>query len=165
MSRGCLKGKDSFSCQRRRNPCQRRAIIIENGVNENSILKNRLTRGWHGRGSLVKEKSLTRWFSELGILAYSAPNRSRTCTPLDIRTWNVRVYQFRHRGLEFVPRTRVELACRNRHHPLKVACLPISPPGLKIGCKDTTFFNAVTTLRKILSFFSSHYLISYFWSV
>ena len=31
----------------------------------------------------------------------------------------------------FVPRTRVELARRNRHHPLKVACLPIPPPGHK----------------------------------
>ena len=53
-------------------------------------------------------------------------------------------------ALVIVPRTRVELACRNRHHPLKVACLPISPPGLEIGGKDTTFFNAVTTSRKIL---------------
>ena len=27
-----------------------------------------------------------------------AQDRSRTCTPLDTRTWNVRVYQFRHLG-------------------------------------------------------------------
>ena len=31
--------------------------------------------------------------------------------------------------LFFVPRTRLELAHRNRHYPLKVACLPISPSG------------------------------------
>ena len=29
----------------------------------------------------------------------------------------------------FVPRTRLELARTNVHYPLKVACLPISPPG------------------------------------
>ena len=28
-----------------------------------------------------------------------AQNRTRTCTPRDIRTWNVRVYQFRHLGI------------------------------------------------------------------
>ena len=28
-----------------------------------------------------------------------------------------------------VPRTRLELARLNRHYPLKVACLPIPPPG------------------------------------
>ncbi len=38
-------------------------------------------------------------------------------------------------GLEFilnrivVPRTRLELTRANAHHPLKVACLPIPPPG------------------------------------
>ena len=30
----------------------------------------------------------------------------------------------------FVPRTRLELTRANAHYPLKVACLPISPPGL-----------------------------------
>ena len=42
-----------------------------------------------------------------------------------------------------VPRTRLELARRYRHYPLKVACIPISPPGLlsfKSGCKSTLFF-------------------------
>ena len=29
-----------------------------------------------------------------------------------------------------VPRTRLELAQRFRHYHLKVACIPISPPGL-----------------------------------
>ena len=28
-----------------------------------------------------------------------------------------------------VPRTRLELAHRNRHQPLKLACLPIPPSG------------------------------------
>ena len=32
-------------------------------------------------------------------------------------------------GFELVPRTRLELAHRNRHQPLKLACLPISPSG------------------------------------
>ena len=36
--------------------------------------------------------------------------------------------------LFFVPRTRLELAHRNRHQPLKLACLPISPSGQ--SCKD-----------------------------
>ena len=30
---------------------------------------------------------------------------------------------------KIVPRTRLELAHRNRHQPLKLACLPISPSG------------------------------------
>ena len=39
-----------------------------------------------------------------------AQNRTRTCTPRDIRTWNVRVYQFRHLGiLEKYSRTNVLL--------------------------------------------------------
>ena len=37
--------------------------------------------------------------------------------------------------LFMVPRTRLELAHRNRHYPLKVACLPIPPPG-RIRMKD-----------------------------
>ena len=32
------------------------------------------------------------------ILNISAQNRTRTCTSLNTRTWNVRVYQFRHLG-------------------------------------------------------------------
>ena len=50
-----------------------------------------------------------------------------------------------------VPRTRVELACRNRHYPLKVACLPISPPGLDLRGKSTTFFE---TCKRFFHFFS-----------
>jgi hypothetical protein len=39
---------------------------------------------------------------------------------------------YKKRGIAasfFVPRTRLELAHRNRNQPLKLACLPISPPG------------------------------------
>ena len=50
-----------------------------------------------------------------------------------------------------MPRTRVELACRNRHYPLKVACLPISPPGLDLRGKSTTFFE---TCKRFFHFFS-----------
>ena len=39
-----------------------------------------------------------------------------------------------------VPRTRVELARPCEHQPLKLACLPISPPG-QMECKDKMFFN------------------------
>gem|GEM_PF-3914489 len=35
-------------------------------------------------------------------------------------------------AFNLVPRTRLELAHRNRHYPLKVACLPIPPSGLVI---------------------------------
>ena len=31
--------------------------------------------------------------------------------------------------ITFVPRTRLELTRANAHYPLKVACLPIPPPG------------------------------------
>ena len=37
-----------------------------------------------------------------------------------------------------VPWTGVEPARRFQHHPLKMACLPISPPGQ--GCKYTKYF-------------------------
>ena len=49
----------------------------------------------------------------------SAQNRTRTCTSLNTRTWNVRVYQFRHLGKtrlaplsiqNFERQTRLELA-------------------------------------------------------
>ena len=47
----------------------------------------------------------------------------------------------------FVPRTRLELAPPYGDYPLKVACLPIPPPGLanhvflsESGCKSTNFF-------------------------
>ena len=53
-------------------------------------------------------------------------------------------------GLSDVPKTRVELARANAHHPLKVACLPIPPPGLICGCKNTTFlFSFYKMMKKI----------------
>ena len=36
-------------------------------------------------------------------------------------------------SLVLVPRTRLELARLNRHYPLKVACLPIPPPGQRLS--------------------------------
>ncbi len=56
------------------------------------------------------------------------------------------------RPLPNVPKTRVELARANAHHPLKVACLPIPPPGLICGCKNTTFFNANPISRNFFKF-------------
>ena len=50
---------------------------------------------------------------------------------------------------QIVPKTRVELARANAHHPLKVACLPIPPPGLICGCKNTTFFISFYKMIKI----------------
>ena len=46
----------------------------------------------------------------------------------------------------FVPRTRLELAHRNRHHPLKVACLPISPSGPLSGANIGTIFAPYKTI-------------------
>ena len=77
-----FSGRKILACRFRGNPCQRRAIIIGFCVNEDSILENRLTRGWHGRGSLGKEKSLTRWFSELGIWNCGTPAGGRTLDTL-----------------------------------------------------------------------------------
>ena len=44
-----------------------------------------------------------------------------------------------------VPRTRLELAHRNRNQPLKLACLPISPSGQTAfsGCKYIKNFKSV----------------------
>ena len=39
-----------------------------------------------------------------------AQNRTRTCTPRGMRTWNARVYQFRHLGKKKERKTRLELA-------------------------------------------------------
>lgn len=39
-------------------------------------------------------------------------------------------------GFALVPRTRLELARTNVHHPLKVARLPISPSGLMMCLKQ-----------------------------
>jgi hypothetical protein len=57
-----------------------------------------------------------------------------------------------------VPRTRLELAHRNRHQPLKLACLPISPSGqyilnlprrfAKDGCKSKK--NCIPSKEKLI---------------
>ncbi len=41
----------------------------------------------------------------------SAQNRTRTCTPSGTRTWNVRVYQFRHLGIYHYKPIRNALFC------------------------------------------------------
>lgn len=62
----------------------------------------------------------------------------------------------------YVRRMRLELTRRNRHYPLKVACLPISPPGLfKTGrgvrhrtlgaCSRNTRFRSANIDRILLS--------------
>ena len=53
-----------------------------------------------------------------------------------------------------VPRTRLELARANAHYPLKVACLPISPPGpLYVGKVKTNHFP-----EKVCKY--SHYFVN-----
>ena len=53
-----------------------------------------------------------------------------------------------------VPRTRLELAHRNRHHPLKVACLPISPSGLESGANVKSFFYLRKTFYRKIGYIS-----------
>ena len=45
-----------------------------------------------------------------------------------------------------VPRTRLELAHPFEYHPLKVACLPISPPGQILFCKSTKTTGIMKTI-------------------
>ena len=76
----------------------------------------------------VAKKSLNRWFSMQCIKNKKTFSKTK--------------------GLSNVPKTRVELARANAHHPLKVACLPIPPPGLICGCKNTTFLFSFYKLMK-----------------
>lgn len=65
--------------------------------------------------------------------------------------------------LFFVPGTRFELAHRNRHHPLKVACLPISPSGLDFnGYKDIFFILYTQLFTSILLY---GIILLYLWSI
>lgn len=51
----------------------------------------------------------------------------------------------------YVRRMRLELTRRNRHYPLKVACLPISPPGHCIP--EATFGSAnIDTILRFAKF-------------
>ena len=52
------------------------------------------------------------------------------------------------RSLNQVPRTRVELARESSHYPLKVACLPIPPPGL-LRLQKYNFFSKERLFSKI----------------
>ncbi len=64
-----------------------------------------------------------------------AQNRTRTCTylrtlvPETSASTNFAIWADAGKNKKMVPRTRVELARACAHYPLKVACLPISPPG------------------------------------
>ncbi len=48
----------------------------------------------------------------------------------------------RYAGLS-VPWTGLEPACRFQHHPLKMACLPISPPGQRKNNKEKELTESV----------------------
>ena len=50
-------------------------------------------------------------------------------------------------GFLLVPRTRVELARESSHYPLKVACLPIPPPG-QMARQKYNFFDTVYHFQK-----------------
>ena len=52
-----------------------------------------------------------------------AQDRSRTCTPLDTRTWNVRVYQFRHLGI-YLPYMSGKRDSNSRPQPWQGCALP-----------------------------------------
>ena len=73
-----------------------------------------------------------------GSSSQTTPPQSALNLPFQREVW--RDYQYscpmgtkkKEKPLNFsslVPRTRLELARANAHYPLKVACLPISPPG------------------------------------
>ncbi len=80
-----------------------------------------------------------------GVLG--ARNRTRTCTTVRSLVPETSVstnFTIRADGSFYaffailVPRTRLELAHPKGNQPLKLACLPISPPGQR-GCKNTIF--------------------------
>ena len=66
-----------------------------------------------------------------------------------------------------VPRTRLELARRYRHYPLKVACIPISPPGLPFSRKRLQRYYFFVNWQKYFYQFDMHhwytmYYVSFF---
>ncbi len=69
-----------------------------------------------------------------------ARSRTRTCTllptlvPETSASTNFAIRAYHHVKIVYpiVPRTRLELARPCGHYPLKVACLPISPPGQNV---------------------------------
>ncbi len=69
-----------------------------------------------------------------------------------VRTWikkrKTKTLYFSILVFILVPRTRLELAHRCRHYPLKVACLPISPSGLFWEHKDNTLFENLKEIQK-----------------
>ena len=57
---------------------------------------------YNGPPNLHKQKNRWREMNHTTCWIFnwnSAQNRNRTCTPCGTRTWNVRVYQFRHLGM------------------------------------------------------------------
>ena len=101
----------------------------------------------------------------------SAQNRTRTCTSLNTRTWNVRVYQFRHLGILV---EAMRLVCYSecvsgkrdsdpRPQPWQGCALPtelfpqdflfLRSISLDCGCKGSTFFWTHKLFRCFFSFF------------
>ena len=86
-------------------------------------------------GKMRNKKRLTA-YNELVSLFLCAQNKTRTCTTLrslvpetsvstDFTIWAINWGIFCTKG---VLRMRLELTRAIAHHPLKVACIPISPP-------------------------------------
>ncbi len=81
-------------------------------------------------------------------------NKARTCTSLRIlvpetsASTNSAIRA--NLACLLVPRTRLELAHPFEYHPLKVACLPISPPGPILFCKSTKTTGIMKTILIII---------------
>ena len=79
-----------------------------------------------------------------------AQNRTRTCTPRGMRTWNARVYQFRHLGKKKERKTRLELATPtlarscSTNWAISAFFLTVKVRSFVLhfesGCKGTAFF-------------------------
>ncbi len=53
-----------------------------------------------------------------------------------IKRENPKCLKFKHLGFSKVSEMRFELTQPYDHYPLKVACLPIPPPGLEMSAKS-----------------------------